>query len=80
MILEVQLPVTSLDLPGIGNLSLCNLLLQAVLATDVQVLGHNQNLRHAKGADGEGIAQNIRRLPVNLTGDDCFSLISCHSR
>ena len=48
MVLEVQLAIASLDLPGIPDLSCHDPLLLPIAHLDVDQLTHDQNLRYTK--------------------------------
>lgn len=68
--MEIQLPITSLNLPRILHLTTCNLPLHLVAPPDVQPLRNDQQLRNTQRTDRERVTQQIRRSTVDLSRDD----------
>lgn len=70
VILEVDLPVSSPDLPLVFFLTPRDALLLRVLPAQVQHVGDDHSLRDHQRAQGEGVAQHVRRFPVDLADHD----------
>ena len=70
MIFEIQLSISTLHLPQILHLPLRDVILQSILAPDVDHLPGNQALTQAQRAQRTRIPKLIWRIAVDLPGDD----------
>ena len=70
MVLEIQLPISSLDLPRVLNLATCNLCLLGRASLDIKGLAYNQHLRQTENSQRESMAQLVGCLSVDLSCHD----------
>jgi len=70
MVNKIQGTVARRNFPPIFDLIFKHFLFVPVTALKVKVLSRDECLGDADGAQREGIAQEIRRLPIDLTSHD----------
>lgn len=77
VISKVYNAITCLDPSIILPFSRLNLLLDTILPLEINGMSEDDDLSYHKGTHGEGIAEDIRRVSIDLARDNSGEVADC---